>query len=274
MAKKIEMTFGEYEGLAKIKKSRGVFRIRYDSDYTRFSQFLVMASFFFVLYLMVAGKGKASLVEGAVAVIMGPVCLLWFIRVLAFILGPFGKFLYGHKEINFLEDVVYAQGEASSAVVTSKAGVAAKMASLAMAGAMSEEGKKVGRNIYLGAAALIPSTSRVSGVAISFIHRNGEMGVFTVDKKIGAEIVKCVNQEDLKLASEYLSYLRDSRRNPVACLDEVSRKLSGLISDLARKSDLSKSAETVKERSAAFEACELISKKIRLYGVLKSQIAS
>lgn len=272
MSKKIEIDFKDYKGKARLISKRKGDLLKYDENLTGFSYLIVFSFFIYLSYMAVSRGGAGAFFKALLIMVLLAAILAFVLKMVSFVFGSLGRIFYNPKIVSIENDIIYADQKTVDGVQASKAGVATKLASLAMAGAMSDEGKGVGRNLYLGAAVMTPGTSKKTSSIITFLHKNGEMGSVVTDEKTAGKIIDSINQNDADVAREYVTYLEDSKKNPKACYDEVSAKLDTLESELSKQSKLSESAPTANDRAAASEACDILSKRLRLFNILKKQI--
>jgi hypothetical protein len=272
MSKSTKLYFGDFEGDAKVEISREGISIKYDDDLTGFSYMVIMCFLGILLYRVFTNDEAYPFWQTVFAILMVIGILNYLLLFIGFILGPLGKIFRNSKRIHVSKDIIYANSSAVDSKEVSKLGVAAKFASLAMAGAMSKQGKKIGRNVYMGAAAMVPSTYSKTSNIITFFHKNGLQGRLITDASSCNKIIDAVNQDDLNLVSEYLTYLNDSKINPDLSCSEVSSELKTLEDELSSKIELTKAGSSAKIRIEALAASEVIAKKIRLLGILYKQI--
>jgi len=272
MSKTTKLYFDDFEGDAKVKVSKKEVYIKYGDDLTPFSYLILMGLFGFMIYRVFTNGKVDPFWETAFTILMAMGIFYYLLRFIGFILGPLGRIFSNPNRIYVSSDMVYASSSTIDSKEISKLGVAAKFASLAMAGAMSEKGKKVGRNIYMGAAAMVPSAYSKTSNIITFFHKNGLQGSLITDASSCKKIIDAVNQSDLSLVSEYITYLNDSKINPELSCAEISSELRKLEDELGSKTELCKSGASAKMRQDALAASELIAKRIRLLGVLHKQL--
>lgn len=274
MSKTAKLYFDDFEGDAKVKVSKREVSIKYGDDLTTFSYLILMCLLGFMVYGVFTNGKVDPFWKTAFSILMAMGIFYYLLRFIGFILGPLGRIFSNPNQIYVSSDMVYANSSTTDSKEISKLGVAAKFASLAMAGAMSEKGKKVGRNVYMGAAAMVPSTYSKTSNIITFFHKNGLQGSLITDATSCNKIIEAVNQSNLSLVSEYITYLNDSKVNPELACTEVSSELRKLEDELGSKTELSKSGASAKIRQDALAASELLEKRIRLLGILHKQIKS
>lgn len=272
MSKNIKLYFGDFEGDAKLDVSRKGITIKYGDDLTVFSKMILMLFFFFLLYSVLTDDKDDPFWKTVFMLFIATSMLYYVVKFIAFILGPFGKIFSNPKRIHIANELVYASSSKIDSEEVSKLGIAAKFASLAMAGAMSEQGKKVGRNVYMGAAAIIPGTYSKTSSIITFFHKSGLHGGLITDASSCDKIINSVDQSDLRLVKEYITYLNDAKINPSLSSVEVSNKLKKLEDELAGKTEVCKTGTSAKVRQEAVAACEMLLKRIKLLKILYKQI--
>lgn len=272
MSKKARLYFDGFEGDAKVKVSKKEVCIKYGEDLTGFSNFILFGFFFFLIYIVITNGKADPFWQTTFSIVMLMGASYYILLFIGFILGPVGRIFSNPNRICVSTDLLYAKSSTVDSNETSKLGVAAKFASLAMAGAMSEKGEKVGRNVYMGAAAMVPGTYAKTSNVITFYHKNGMPGSLVTDASTGSKIINIVNQGDMSLVSEYIVYLNDFKNNPELSCAEVASELKKLEVELDGKLAVSKSGASAKIRQEAFTDSETLVKRIRLLGILHKQM--
>ncbi len=272
VAKNNKLYFENYEGDVKVKISRKRITIKYGDKLTVLSQMVIMFIIGFMVYKVFTDEKDDQFFQVAFGLFILIGILYYFLRFIGFILGPFGKIFSNQKLINVSNDLVYASSSTIDSTEVSKLGVAAKLASLAMSGKMSEQGKKIGRNLYMGAAAIVPDTYNKTSNVIDFIHKNGLQGRLIADASTCGKIINIVDQRDMNLVKEYVTYLNDAKINPDLSCTEVTNKLKKLEDELASNRELSKAGSSAETRQGALAITESIEKRIKLLRILYAQI--
>jgi hypothetical protein len=272
MAKNNKLHFDNYEGDAKVKVSRKRITIKYGDKLTLFSQMVILFIVVFIVYKAFTDEKDDQFFQAAFALFILIGILYYFLRFIGFILGPYGKIFSNEKLIDVSSDLVYVNSSTQDTKEVSKIGVAAKLASLAMSGKMSEQGKRIGRNVYMGAAAIIPNTYNKTSNVIDFIHKNGLQGRLIADASTCSKIVNIVAQCDINLVKEYVTYLNDAKINPDLCCTEVTRKLKALEDELASNRELSKFGSSAETRQGALAITDNIEKRMKLLKTLYTEI--
>ncbi|SFI61692.1 hypothetical protein SAMN05216206_2555 [Pseudomonas guineae] len=239
-----------------------------------FCRSLFLSLFFVFLFYSAFKNGNTNILLTSVVSLF--VCGIAYLvlKILAFMLGPVGRFFINPSKITIEKDLIFASGSSEESDKLSKLGVATKFASLAMAGAMSEKGRKIGRNVYLGAATMIPSSYKKTNNFITFFHKNGLSGSFSADAKTCESIITAVNQEDIKLVAEYTIYLKDAKVNPVLVKEEVKNELQALMLEITKQADIAKSGSSAKSRQGAVSVHESLLKKSRNLNMLLDFISA
>ena len=273
MAKKIYITYNGVDGEANIKHTKKGLVISYGEDTTLLAQLVLIGIFIYLTYRAIT-YGEVNIFLAPIVALLATAAAYWALKLISFVLGPLGKLLINPSQIVVCEDLIYASGSSSESTEVSKLGVAAKFASLAMAGAMSEKGKKIGRNVYLGAAAMTPNTYKKTTNFITFYHKNGLQGCLSAGEGLCETIIQSVNQTDLKLVEDYTLYLRDYKVNPDVALSEVKLELDKLIDLMAKQAEIAKSGESAKSRQGASNTLQSLSQKLKVMSTLKNYLSS
>lgn len=269
----IHLEFNNYSGLGKIKKLKNDYVVRYDINYSILSWAIMISTTIYFTHEIYINKSNTDLQSQAIIKLFFWLLLSGIaIKTISYIFKPFGKFLMKTKTVNLEKDIIHAIYENTTNETISKTRVAAKFASLAMAGVLSNQGKKAGRNIYLGAAAAIPSTKTESLITIAFIHKNGNQGAVTLNGKNFYKIKDSISSYDAPLVKEYLTYLSDAKTNKTLTINEITENIKNINQRLEQLQIKSSSASTAEQRQKAVSDYNETKKRLILLQILLNEI--
>lgn len=142
MTKTSQLYFGQFSGDAKITQSKNSVIIKYDKSLAIFSILIIIFAFLLTSYVAFTDEKSSSFPLKVIHPLASVVYVYFLIRIVSFILGPLGGIFRTSKRIDVAADLIYADSSTVTSTRVTKLGVAAKFASLAMAGDLTEQGKK------------------------------------------------------------------------------------------------------------------------------------
>lgn len=237
---------------AKVKINKKKSLIEFDKSPSNFYVLLSVA--FAVLFMMSmesASDVNYTFLHYAGAFIGGLVIFMIGAVVISDIISPLQKFLYVKKTVDLEKDVMFAEYEVTEDDVTSVAKSAARLASMAMAGTLENQGKTSGSYLHLGIAALMNSNKRKKTHIVKLLKVDGSVDLVICKEKEVKHILENATDLPKRLWSDYMSLVSQAKKKPDLVKSEVLDNLKRLNDSYKKLNHIAENDPKSSNREAA-----------------------
>ena len=179
---------------------------------------------------------------------------------------PFINGLFFKSDIVDLgRDVITVQDGEDETESVSGLGVLSGLGAAGMSGALRNQGKRAGSNIWMALALMSPVTKRKIESYVSCLKVDGEVLVVSCKKRLANKIVDSVEPIPDRHVKAFIKYYDDLKRFPGRAEGEIEAKLGELEDQSYRLMKQVNDSESVTDRSRASRSLNNIDEEMRLF---------